>query len=469
MQRTNDAQDRRTAAAQRGLLDRARAGDAAAFDAIVATRLPAVWRLARGILGGNGDADDAASCAMVAAWHELPRLEDLDRFDDWLDRIVISECRMRLGATATAGSAAEMPEDLVARTLDAVRERPRRVPQRDGRRRVLAGIALAVPILVVALVAAWGLGAFKGMGGPGLESPGPSGQAAAGPGTAAGASPSGPGGSGGTASPSGATPPLTGASPAPSARLELGPGAIAVVTLDGDNLRVRTTPGVSDPKTRLKPLLPAGTRMLIVDGPVTVDGLDWYEVQTDGELVNLFGWVAAGDNGEAWIAPAAPRCWGSLGAGTLAGLDRVDFLACYGRTEVKVRARAEGLWDVRAHAGDCGWVRASGVCEMDNAWLLLPAAPVAVITDAGTEHQVMLAMPPDLSEALLKLPRQSTLLLTVSMDAPEADACRARDADTGAALIPDDQAITACRLQFVVQEVAFREPAGSPSPDAPAN
>jgi len=179
--------------------------------------------------------------------------------------------------------------------------------------------------------------------------------------------------------------------------------------------------------------------------------------------------VAAGDNGEAWITPAAPRCWGSLGAGTLAGLDRVDFLACYGRTEVKVKARAEGLWDARGAAGDCGWLRAGGVCDLDNAWLLLPAAPVTLVTDAGEEHEMTLAMPPDLAEALVKLPRQSTLLLTVSMDAPEATACRARDAGSGAALIPDEQAVTACRLQFVVQEVAFRDPALAPSPDTPPN
>jgi hypothetical protein len=106
---------------------------------------------------------------------------------------------------------------------------------------------------------------------------------------------------------------------------------------------------------------------------------------------------------------------------------------------------------------------------VDNAWLLLPAAKVTLVTDSGVERELTLAMPPDLSEALRKLPRQSTLLLTVSMDAPEADACHARDASTGATLIPDDRAATACRLQFVVQEVAFRDPTVNPSPDAPAN
>lgn len=462
MQRTEQHGHGRTAAAERALLERARGGDVAAYDAVLATRLPAVHQLARAILGPDGDADDAATCALVAAWHELPRLEDLGRFDDWLDRIVISECRMRLGGDRGAGGAA-MPPDLAARVREAVRERPRS-RRRRGQRTGLVALAVAVPVLVVVLVVAGALGGVGGIGG--LLGRGVGTPASASGSPALGALPSL-----GTASasPSGATPPLTGASPLPGAPGALGPGSLAVVTLRGDNLRVRTSPGTSDPATRLKPLLPAGTRMLIVGGPVTVDDHEWYEIQTDGELVNLFGWVAAGENGTAWITPAAPRCFGELGAGTVGALDRVDFLACYGRTEVKVRARAEGLWDARGIDGDCGWLRAGGVCDLDNAWLLLPAAPVTLITETGAEYEMSLAMPPDLSEALVKLPRQSTLLLTVSMDAPEADACRARDAGSGSALIPNDQAVTACRLQFVVQEVAFRDPAVAPTPQAPSN
>lgn len=460
MQRTEHAQDGRATATDRDRLERARSGDAAAYDAIVAARLPAAYRLARAILGSGGDADDAASCALIAAWHELPRLDDLERFDDWLDRIVISECRMRLGAAGSDGSTAAVPADLAERTMRSVRERPRAARTRGRRRAALAGLALAVPVLVVALLVIGGVGGFGGLGGT-LREPATASPSTAGPGI--GGTPAD------SPAPSGGTPPSSGGSGAPGEVEGLARDTLAVVTLAGDNLRVRRAPGVGDPATRLKPVLPAGTRMLIIDGPVSVDGLDWYEVQTDGELIDLFGWVASGDNGDEWIQPAAPRCWGELGAGTVAGLDRIDFLVCYGRTEVKVQARAAGLWDVRAPDGECGWIRTKGDCDADNAWLLLPAAPVTVVTGPGTEHRVTLAMPPDLSEALVKLPRQSTLLLTVSMDAPEAMACRARDVETGAALIPDDQAITVCRLQFVVQEVAFRDPAVAPSPEVPFN
>jgi hypothetical protein len=43
------------------------------------------------------------------------------------------------------------------------------------------------------------------------------------------------------------------------------------------------------------------------------------------------------------------------------------------------------------------------------------------------------------------------------MDSPDATLCRVRDGETGQALIPPERAVTACRLQFVVEEVAFRE------------
>ena len=85
--------------------------------------------------------------------------------------------------------------------------------------------------------------------------------------------------------------------------------------------------------------------MLIVDGPVVADGYDWYEVQTDGELIDLFGWVATGKDGEIWLAPKRPRCPEDADAATVATLNRIDFLACYGDTQVQVRARPADFWE----------------------------------------------------------------------------------------------------------------------------
>jgi hypothetical protein len=212
-----------------------------------------------------------------------------------------------------------------------------------------------------------------------------------------------------------------------------------------------------------KPVLPAGTRMLIVDGPVAADGYDWYEVQTDGELIDLFGWVATGKNGEVWLAPKKPRCPEEADAAAVAMLNRIDFLACYGDTQVRVTARAADLWDTRLEEADCGWIRRTGSCDVDARWLLFPSASVTIVTNKGNEHRLDLAMPPELAARLQDVPREATLLLAISMDAPEAAACEVRDPITGSEVIPVHRAITACRLQFVVQEIAWRDAAAGSS------
>ena len=86
----NDARDLRAA----------RAGDPAAFEAIVATRIAGAYRLAAAILGRDADPADAVQNALVAAWRELPKLRELDRFDAWFHRILVNECRMQVRRTS---------------------------------------------------------------------------------------------------------------------------------------------------------------------------------------------------------------------------------------------------------------------------------------------------------------------------------------------------------------------------------
>ncbi len=76
------------------LVRRARAGDIAAFDSLVATRIDRCYRLAWSILLNEADAADAVQDAFVAAWRQLPRLRDSSVFDGWLNRIVANAARM---------------------------------------------------------------------------------------------------------------------------------------------------------------------------------------------------------------------------------------------------------------------------------------------------------------------------------------------------------------------------------------
>jgi RNA polymerase sigma-70 factor, ECF subfamily len=78
----------------RRAVEAAIAGDAAAFERLMADRLQRTYRLAQGILGSAADASDAVQDAWLMAWRGLPGIRDVDRFDAWLDRIVVNACRM---------------------------------------------------------------------------------------------------------------------------------------------------------------------------------------------------------------------------------------------------------------------------------------------------------------------------------------------------------------------------------------
>ena len=114
--------------ADHALVRRARSGDAAAFGALVDTRIDRCYRLAWSILSNDADAADATQDALVSAWRQLPRLRDPAVFDGWLNRIVANAAlmarrhRLRLrevsvrAANPGAEGQPEPPQDLHART-----------------------------------------------------------------------------------------------------------------------------------------------------------------------------------------------------------------------------------------------------------------------------------------------------------------------------------------------------------------
>ena len=85
-------------AIDRSVIDRARNGDLDAFESIVRARMDAVYRLTSAILGDEADARDAAQETFVAAWRELPRLREPDKFEAWLQRVAVNASRMTLRA-----------------------------------------------------------------------------------------------------------------------------------------------------------------------------------------------------------------------------------------------------------------------------------------------------------------------------------------------------------------------------------
>ncbi len=52
-----------------------------------------LYRTARAMLRSDADCADALQEAILRAWQRRERLRDADRFDAWLTRIVVNECR----------------------------------------------------------------------------------------------------------------------------------------------------------------------------------------------------------------------------------------------------------------------------------------------------------------------------------------------------------------------------------------
>ena len=74
------------------LVERARAGDPAAFDALIDRDADRCLGVAYRITRDHGLAEDAVQQALIQAWRELPRLRDVTRYDMWLQRLLINAC-----------------------------------------------------------------------------------------------------------------------------------------------------------------------------------------------------------------------------------------------------------------------------------------------------------------------------------------------------------------------------------------
>lgn len=75
--------------------------------------MDAVYRLAYAILGDEADARDAAQDAFVAAWRQIGRIRDADRFDAWLQRVAVNAARMTHRARRRRG-VREIPSSRIA-------------------------------------------------------------------------------------------------------------------------------------------------------------------------------------------------------------------------------------------------------------------------------------------------------------------------------------------------------------------
>ena len=88
------------------LVERARRGDAAAYEEIVHAHQGIAFRTAYVITGSAADADDAAQEAFVKAYYALGRFRRGAPFRPWLLRIVANEARNRRRSSGRRGALA---------------------------------------------------------------------------------------------------------------------------------------------------------------------------------------------------------------------------------------------------------------------------------------------------------------------------------------------------------------------------
>jgi RNA polymerase sigma-70 factor (ECF subfamily) len=85
---------------QRDVVEAARGGDHEAFEALAMAAGDRLFAIAALIRRDRHRAEDAVQEALVHAWRELPHLRDLDRFDAWLHRLLVTPVPTKVGTSA---------------------------------------------------------------------------------------------------------------------------------------------------------------------------------------------------------------------------------------------------------------------------------------------------------------------------------------------------------------------------------
>jgi RNA polymerase sigma-70 factor (ECF subfamily) len=93
---------------QRDLVIRARSGDHDAFSTLAAGAVDRLHRTAWLILRSEADAADAVQESLLAAWLHIAAVRDPDRFDAWLNRLLVHAC-YRLAKRTTRRQVLEIP------------------------------------------------------------------------------------------------------------------------------------------------------------------------------------------------------------------------------------------------------------------------------------------------------------------------------------------------------------------------
>ncbi len=230
--------------------------------------------------------------------------------------------------------------------------------------------------------------------------------------------------------------------PAPSVPAAVKAGTVAVTVVDG--LRVRSQPRVSDDSFKYDPLLPKGTPVYVLDGPVTASDYDWVQVVPMTSPTLHEGWVAvASRTNEPWLAPGSFDCPPlPTSVVELTALAPGVGLACYPKVPITIRARL----------ADCN-------CDIDGppsspSWFTLGSGNPPLLVEPGRTGPprdpgdwLILHLDPD-GRHPATLPVGQVVTVTGVFDHPAAANCTMADSDDVQAPSKD------CRMVFAVTDLA---------------
>jgi hypothetical protein len=251
-------------------------------------------------------------------------------------------------------------------------------------------------------------------------------------------------------------------SPAPTS---IKAGAIVATLVD--DLRVRSKPRVTD-SVKYEPLLPSGTKLYVLDGPVEGSGYQWFWVAQLSSTDLPSGWVAAaGRDGEPWLGasdyhcPPVPDDFKSLLA-----LPRGAGAACFSRVPISFRAR------LFAGNGDptpgSDWLTPDWLWAIGHGPFIVDPSAVRLYSidgpDAYHYEAIELVRDPE-GRFPAELPVGAYLerddwtvpqvvRITGMFDHPAAQACRWDSHDENPDVArPLDPAVGTCRLEFAVTRI----------------
>jgi hypothetical protein len=126
-------------AVETSLVVAAQAGDTTSFEALVRRHIDRLYGAARLMLRDVDLAEDAVQHALVRAWRDLPSLRDPNRFEGWLQKLLVRACydqarqRRRCSARSacwsrSANDSRERNRHSAIATRSAERCEPFRVP-----------------------------------------------------------------------------------------------------------------------------------------------------------------------------------------------------------------------------------------------------------------------------------------------------------------------------------------------------